>query len=320
MTLSLLASSVLTVIAAVLPDWHALLVVRALEGFALGGVPAVAMAYLAEEVHPEGLGLAMGLYVGGTAIGGMAGRVISGILADLFGWRVAIAGIGLLGLLATLAFRSLLPPSRRFRPRRGVGFAHHRRSLAGHLRHRGLPFLFLIGFVLMGSFVTLYNYVGYRLLGAPFQLNQTQIGAIFTVYLTGVVASPWSGKMADVFGRGRVLIASLLLMIGGVLLTLSMSLPVIIGGIACVTFGFFAGHAVASSWVGRLAAQAKGQAAALYLLAYYIGSSVIGSYGGHFWTAFGWGGVAGLIGALLLFGLAGAIYLHRREGGRGLSA
>jgi MFS transporter, YNFM family, putative membrane transport protein len=109
-------------------------------------------------------------------------------------------------------------------------------------------------------------------------------------------------------------------MIGGVLLTLSMSLPVIIGGIACVTFGFFAGHAVASSWVGRLAAQAKGQAAALYLLAYYIGSSVIGSYGGHFWTAFGWGGVAGLIGALLLFGLAGAIYLHRREGGRGLSA
>jgi YNFM family putative membrane transporter len=313
MTLSLLASSVLTVVAAVLPDWHALLVVRALEGFALGGVPAVAMAYLAEEVHPEGLGLAMGLYVGGTAIGGMAGRVISGILADLFGWRVAIGGIGILGLLATLAFRSLLPPSRRFKPRRGVGFAHHRRSLAGHLRHRGLPFLFLIGFVLMGSFVTLYNYVGYRLLGAPFQLSQTQIGAIFTVYLTGVVASPWSGKMADVFGRGRVLIASLLLMMLGIALTVSYSLPVIIAGIACLTFGFFAGHSVASGWVGRLAAQAKGQAAALYLLAYYIGSSLIGSYGGHFWTAFGWPGVAGLIGALLLVGLAGAAYLNRRE-------
>ncbi|MCE4543290.1 MULTISPECIES: MFS transporter [unclassified Caballeronia] len=313
MTLSLLASSLLTVVAAVLPDWHALLVVRALEGFALGGVPAVAMAYLAEEVHPDGLGLAMGLYVGGTAIGGMAGRVISGVLADLFGWRIAIGGIGVLGLLATLAFRSLLPPSRRFQPRRGVGFAHHRRSLAGHLRHGGLPFLFLLGFVLMGSFVTLYNYVGYRLLGAPFRLNQTQIGAIFTVYLTGVVASPWSGKMADVFGRGRVLIASLILMMLGVALTLSSTLPLIIAGIACLTFGFFAGHAVASGWVGRLAAQAKGQAAALYLLAYYLGSSLIGAYGGHFWTAFGWTGVAGLIGVLLLIGLAGAVYLNRRE-------
>ncbi|WP_250498872.1 MFS transporter [Caballeronia sp. GAWG1-5s-s] len=313
MTLSLLASSVLTVVAALLPNWHALLVVRALEGFALGGVPAVAMAYLAEEVHPEGLGLAMGLYVGGTAIGGMAGRVISGVLADFFGWRVAIGGIGVLGLLATLAFRSLLPPSRRFKPRRGVGFAHHRSSLVGHLRHGGLPFLFLIGFVLMGSFVTVYNYVGYRLLGAPFGLNQTQIGAIFTVYLTGVVASPWSGKMADAFGRGRVLIAAIVLMMTGIALTLSMSLPVIIGGIACLTFGFFAGHSVASGWVGRLATQAKGQAAALYLLAYYMGSSLIGSYGGHFWTGFGWPGVVGLIAGLLVIGVAAAAYLNGRE-------
>jgi YNFM family putative membrane transporter len=318
MTMSLTASSILTIVAAFLPNWHALLFVRALEGLALGGVPAVAMAYLAEEVEPEGLGLAMGLYVGGTAIGGMAGRVISGVLADFFSWRVAIGGIGALGLLSTLAFRALLPPSRRFVPRRGMGFRHHRSALAMHIRNRDLPLLFLMGFVLMGSFVTLYNYVGYRLIGAPFRLNQTQIGAIFTVYLTGVVASPWSGKMADVFGRGRVLIASLALMMGGVLLTISTSLPVIVAGIACLTFGFFAGHSVASGWVGRLALHAKGQSAALYLLAYYIGSSVIGSYGGHFWTAFGWGGVVGLIAALLFVGLAGAVYLNRRE--RGLAA
>jgi len=313
MTLSLLASSVLTVVAAVLPDWHALLVVRALEGFALGGVPAVAMAYLAEEVHPEGLGLAMGLYVGGTAIGGMAGRVISGILADLFGWRVAIGGIGILGLLATLAFRSLLPPSRRFKPRRGVGFAHHRRSLAGHLRHRGLPFLFLIGFVLMGSFVTLYNYIGYRLLAPPFNLSQTAIGGIFVVYLTGVVASPWSGRMADTFGRGRVLIGSIVVMLCGLLLTTMQSLALIACGIACVTFGFFAGHAVASSWVGRIAKEAKGQAAALYLLAYYLGSSIVGSYGGRVWAAYAWTGVAALVGGLLLIGILTATRLRARE-------
>jgi MFS transporter, YNFM family, putative membrane transport protein len=316
MTMSLTVSSLLTIVVAFLPSWHQLLVVRALEGLALGGVPAVAMAYLAEEVHPEGLGLAMGLYVGGTAIGGMSGRVISGILADFFSWRVAIGGIGVLGLLSTLAFRALLPPSRRFVPRRGMGFHHHRRALIGHFGNRGLPFLFLMGFVLMGSFVTVYNYVGYRLLGAPFRLNQTEIGAIFTVYLTGVVASPWSGKMADSFGRGRVLIASLLLMIAGVALTLSGSLAFIVAGIACMTFGFFAAHSVASGWVGRLALHAKGQAAALYLLAYYLGSSVIGSYGGHFWTMFGWPGIVGLVCALLVLGLAGALYLNRRERAR----
>ncbi len=313
MTLSLTVSSLLTIIVAFLPSWPALLFVRAMEGLALGGVPAVAMAYLAEEVHPAGLGLAMGLYVGGTAIGGMAGRVISGILADVFSWRVAIGGIGVLGLLATVAFRMLLPPSRRFVPRSGMGFGHHRTALTGHLKNRGLPFLFLMGFVLMGAFVTIYNYVGYRLIGAPFHLNQTEIGAIFVVYLTGVVASPWAGKMADVFGRGRVLIAALLLMMLGVAMTLSSSLPMVIVGIACMTFGFFSGHAVASGWVGLLAKGAKGQAAALYLLAYYLGSSILGSWGGRFWAFDGWRGVTGLVFVVLAVGVLGAEILRRRE-------
>ncbi|REG60608.1 YNFM family putative membrane transporter [Paraburkholderia sp. BL6669N2] len=316
MTLSLTVSALLTIGVSIAPQWHQLLVLRTLEGLALGGVPAVAMAYLAEEVHPDGLGLAMGLYVGGTAIGGMAGRVITGVVADLFSWRVAIGTIGVLGILSMLAFRALLPPSRHFVPRRGLGFTHHRTALLRQFTRPGLPLLFLLGFVLMGSFVTLYNYIGYRLLAPPYQLNQTEIGAIFVVYLTGVVASPWSGRMADTFGRARVLIASLLLMLLGLALTLLHPLAAIAAGIACVTFGFFAGHSVASGWVGRLAKDAKGQAAALYLLAYYIGSSLVGSYGGHVWAGFGWNGVAGLVGVLLVTGLVAARGLRGREQAR----
>jgi YNFM family putative membrane transporter len=303
----------MTIGVSIAPQWHQLLVLRTLEGLALGGVPAVAMAYLAEEVHPDGLGLAMGLYVGGTAIGGMAGRVITGVVADLFSWRMAIGTIGVLGLLSMLAFRALLPPSRHFVPRRGLGFAHHRTALLKQFTRPGLPWLFLLGFVLMGSFVTLYNYIGYRLLAPPYGLSQTEIGAIFVVYLTGVVASPWSGRMADTFGRARVLTASLLLMVLGVALTMLHPLTAIAAGIACVTFGFFAGHAVASGWVGRLAKEAKGQAAALYLLAYYIGSSVMGSYGGHVWATHGWNGVVGLVGMLLVIGLFAATRLRARE-------
>jgi YNFM family putative membrane transporter len=313
MTLSLTVSALLTMGVAVAPQWHTLLVLRALEGLALGGVPAVAMAYLAEEVHPDGLGLAMGLYVGGTAIGGMAGRVITGIVADLFSWRVAIGTIGVLGILSMFAFRALLPPSRHFVPRRGLGFAHHRAALARQFARPSLPALFLMGFVLMGSFVTLYNYIGYRLLAPPYQLSQSAIGAIFVVYLTGVVASPWSGRMADAFGRGRVLTGGIVIMLIGLGLTMLQPIAAVAAGIACITLGFFAGHAVASGWVGRLAKEAKGQAAALYLLSYYLGSSLVGSYGGHFWTAHGWNGVAGLVGTLLVIGLAVSLWLRRRE-------
>uniref|UniRef100_UPI0038BB4F11 MFS transporter n=1 Tax=Paraburkholderia fungorum TaxID=134537 RepID=UPI0038BB4F11 len=317
MTASLTLSALLTIGVSIAPQWHQLLVLRTLEGLALGGVPAVAMAYLAEEVHPDGLGLAMGLYVGGTAIGGMAGRVITGVVADLFSWRVAIGTIGVLGILSMLAFRALLPPSRHFVPRRGLGFAHHHAALLKQFTRPGLPLLFLLGFVLMGSFVTLYNYIGYRLLAPPYLLSQTEIGAIFVVYLTGVIASPWSGRMADTFGRARVLIGSLLLMALGLALTMLHPIAAIAIGIACLTFGFFAGHSVASGWVGRLAKEAKGQAAALYLLAYYIGSSVVGSYGGHVWAGYGWNGVAGLVSVLLVIGIVAAVRLRQREGTAG---
>lgn len=72
---SICGAAILNIVVAVAPSWPILLLARALEGAALGGVPAVAMAYLAEEIQPKNLGLAMGLYVGGTAFGGMVGRV-----------------------------------------------------------------------------------------------------------------------------------------------------------------------------------------------------------------------------------------------------
>ncbi len=144
-------------------------------------------------------------------------------------------------------------------------------------------------------------------------MNQATIGAIFVVYLVGVFASPWSGRMADSIGRGRVLILGIVMMGLGVALTLLAPVAAIAAGIACMTFGFFAGHSVASGWVGRLASQGKGQAAALYLLSYYLGSSVIGSLGGHAWSASGWGGVAALVGALLAVGLVAASWLRSRE-------
>jgi YNFM family putative membrane transporter len=216
-------------------------------------------------------------------------------------------------LLSTALFWALLPPSRRFIPRAGLGFAQHRKALFSHFGQRGLPWLFLMAFLLMGSFVTLYNYVGYRLLAPPYGLSQSFIGAIFVVYLLGTVTSPFSGRLADQFGRGRVLGGGIVIMLAGVLLTLLQPLAPIVAGIALITVGFFAGHSVASAWVGRLAKQAKGQAAALYLLAYYLGSSLVGSYGGHFWARGGWPGVVMLVGALLVLALAVAIRLARYE-------
>ncbi|MGI4857670.1 MAG: MFS transporter [Janthinobacterium lividum] len=288
---SMALAAACNVVAAVAPTWHLILLARALEGFVLGGVPAVAMAYLAEEIDPRGLGLSMGLYVGGTAFGGMMGRVGMSFLTDAFSWRHAMMTLGVIDLLAAAAFVWLLPVSRNFTPRAGLGPAHHLALWRRHLAHPRLPALFGVGCLVMGAFVTVYNYAGFRLLGAPFNLSASETGLIFSAYLFGMVASSAAGAMADRFGRGPVMASGIGIAVLGLLLTLPASLPWTIAGLVAITIGFFITHAVASGWVGALANGAKGHAASLYLLAYYLGSSVLGSAGGWFWEAHRWGGV-----------------------------
>jgi YNFM family putative membrane transporter len=313
---SLVVAAALEIAVALSPSWHLLLGLRALEGLALGGVPAVAMAYLAEEIEPAGLGTAMGLYIGGNALGGMAGRVVTGLVTDVANWRVALAVIGGLGLASAIGFAVLLPASRNFTPRSRRGLGEHLAAWGGHLRDPALALTFAIGFLAMGGFVTTYNYIGFRLADPPFDLGQAAVGAIFVVYLFGMVASPIAGRAADRFGRVPVIVAGTALSALGLAVTWPPSLVAIIAGIALLTTGFFAAHAAASGWIGVLARRDLGHASALYLLAYYLGSSIAGSLGGLPWTAGGWPAVVAFVGTLHLAALAVALALGRVTRGR----
>ncbi len=311
MAASLCSAALLNLLAAAAPGWTALLVLRALEGVALGGAPAIAMTYLAEEIHPDGLGLAMGLYIGGTAIGGMMGRLLTGLAAELSGWRGAMAVIGLLGLASAACFVLLLPASRNFTRRPGFDPRPHLRAWTRHLRTPALRRLFATGGLLMGSFVTLYNAAGYRLLSPPYDLDQAEVGAVFVIYLLGTGASTLAGTVADRVGREPVLAAALCSALLGLLLTLFAPLAMVIAGLALFTVGFFAGHAVASGSVGRLARVDTSHAASLYLLTYYLGSSLLSLVGGALWEAGGWQAMAGFCAALLLAALLLTVLSHR---------
>lgn len=309
MVASLLLSALLTVICALLPHWPTLLLVRALTGVALSGLPAVAMAYVGEEIHPRSLGHAMGLYIGGTGLGGMAGRLLTGVITDTFGWRAAVMVIGIIGILCAAMLWRFLPASRHF-VRRELRLAPLARAFGTHLRDGILPLLIVEGFLLMGSFVTVYNYVGYRLIAPPFSLSQTHIGLIFSVYLFGVASSAWVGSLSGKLGHKAVLPATFILMLAGTVMTLSASLWLIVVGVAVLTIGFFGTHSVASAWVGARAQTSRAQASSLYLFAYYMGSSVVGSLGGVFWHLRGWPGVVSMTSALLILALAIALWLY----------
>lgn len=312
MLTSLLVASLLTVAAAFAPNWQTLLVLRTLAGLALSGVPAVAMAYVSEEVDPRSGGLAMGLYVGGTAFGGMVGRILSGVVADHSSWRIAVGLIGLLAVTAASLFAFLLPPARHF-----VARSVHPRQVLGrmkaHLTDRGLPWLFLCGFLVMGSFVSVYNYIGFRLLASPYRLSHSAVSSIFVIYIIGMYSSAWAGQLAARRGSRNVLWLMMIVMLAGVAMTIARPLSLIVLGVATLTFGFFGAHTILSAWIGRRALEAKALASSLYLLFYYAGSSVMGTLTGNLQSGIGWNGVASAVAVALALGLTIAVALRHLQ-------
>ena len=305
-----LALAVLCSIACIATEnYTQLLIFRALVGFFLAGLPAIAMTYIGEETDPLSLARIMGIYIAGNALGGMSGRFITGIVADHFGWRWAVATLAVIGLLMAFEFWRSLPPSRHFRkaPHSSQSlFPALLRDARMHARDRGMRWLFALGFLLMGCFISLYNYLGYHLLEDPFRLSHSAVSAIFLLYLVGVLASTLAGRLVARFGRHNVLLGMTAIMGAGLMLTVFPSLSLVIPGVGLFTFGFFGAHATASSWVSHRAASARALASALYLCSYYLGGSLIGSFSGLMWAADGWYGVAGSLGILLLvcFGVA----------------
>jgi MFS transporter, YNFM family, putative membrane transport protein len=309
MTFSMLTVGVLSLAIGFAPNFESLLVLRVIQGIVFAGLPAIAMAYLSEEMDPKSLGVAMGLYISGNSIGGLAGRVIMGSMTDLFNWHISMMTIGVVSILLAIAFTVLLPKSQHFEKKK-LALKPLFQSMMAHLKDPALIMLFGLGFLLMGSFVTLYNYVGFELVAPPYNLSQTLVGFIFLLYLVGTFSSTYMGKLADAHGRFRIVLIAFMLMMIGACFTLHGALIIKILGIALFTFGFFGGHSIASGWVGARATHDKAQASSLYLFFYYVGSSVGGTIGGLFFTSFGWIGVVAMIIGFLALGIVLTYTLH----------
>jgi YNFM family putative membrane transporter len=305
MTVALFLTSLLAMATPFSHSFESLLALRLLQGLVLAGVPSVAMAYLGEEMDAQAIGSAMGLYISGNALGGMSGRIGSALLCQYVPWHTAMALTGAISLLLSLVFLKCLPPSTNFH-QRPFRLRYLFTSLFQHLHDPGLLCLYALAFLSMGGFISLYNYIGFRLLAAPYNLSNYRVSLIFLVYLLGSFSSGIVGSLIHRFGRPFMIRLTLSVMLAGTVITLSGSLPVIVAGVGVFTCGFFSAHAIASSWVGRRARTAKAQASSLYLFSYYLGSSISGTVGGIFWFHFGWNGVAALITLLILaaFGVA----------------
>lgn len=269
------------------PNLTWLVLGRGLQGLMVAGVPATAMAWLAQEIHPRHLPQAMGLYVAGNTVGGLLGRLIPAGMLSFTGWRWALAGDMLFALACTVLTVFLMPSERRFVPK-SLHLRTELRAIARHWRDPRKACLFGVAFLAMGTFVSLYDFLGYRLTSAPFGFSQSSAGWIFLLYLFGTVASARTGAVVTRWGRPRTIIGGAVLSLIGLPMVISSSIWLTLVGIALFTYGFFVVHSVASGWVGALADADRAEASGNYLACYYLGSSIVGYLSGLVFHHFGW--------------------------------
>lgn len=313
MRISLIAAVICGMAAALLPTFELIVAFRTFEGIALAGLPAIAVTYLQEEVRREHSALAAGTYVSGTTIGGLLGRIVAAPIAHETNWRLGVASVVIMAAVATIAFIVLTPEPRGFsRVVRGTG-ASLVRLIGMHLRNPVMLALFAQAFLLMGGFVTVYNYLAFHLREEPYSLSPTVTSLLFLAYLAGTWSSRQAGGLSDRFGRFPTLIVSIAVMAIGLGLTLAQSLVAVILGLVLFTLGFFGAHSVATGWTSYAASSGRSQATSLYNLFYYLGSSVVGWAGGIAFLTIGWAGTVAGVGALLAASACIALLVLRRR-------
>lgn len=298
---STVGSSLLGVTLAFAPNAAVLIGLRAVQGVVLAGAPAVAMAWLAEELAPQQLPRAMGIYIAGNSIGGLAGRLITTAAVEPWGWRWALGLAGGFSLLSAAIAWVLLPTQRNFRPKE-LHFRSETASLLALWRNPRLVALYATAFLCMGTFVSMYNFIGFRL-SHHFGLPLWLAGAVFLFYLSGTWSSAQAGRMVARFGRRRTLRLTAAAMALGLALVAG-NLALTLTGLVLLTAAFFALHSTASGWVGALATHDRAEASSLYVFCYYLGSSVVGAATGAAFDLVPWwafcAGLALLTAAILV--------------------
>ncbi len=289
--LSLIGSVIPFLLMPLTDSFLVIIILRFIQGFALAGVPAAALAYINEEIHKQFASFATALYISSNALGGMIGRVVTGYITEHFSWEVAFYLLAAVGTIIFGIILFTLPASRNFEPT-NTSFTKDIEGFLFHLKNPSLLVVFGLGIVLQLSFTGVWTYLPFHLTAPPFSLSLEMVSYTFFAYGVGVICSPLAGWLADKFGLRRVRITGVFVMSLGILLTLSASLLVIVIGLCVTCLGFFTAHSLTAASVSREAVHHKGSASSLYLVSYYVGVAAGSTLLSPLWE---WGGWTGII-------------------------
>ena len=284
---------------------------RGVQGLVMPPIFAVTIAYIGDEWQHDEATTAAGIYSSGSSLGGFGGRLVAGILADLISWRAGFYALATMTLAGAIAVAFLLPPERKFV--RSAGLLASGRQMLAHFRNGQLLATFAVGFGVLFCFICTFTYVSFHLAAAPYNLSATWLGAIFVVYLTGSVLTPWTGWAVGRFGRRRFVVRIIALWVGGIALTLVPTLTAVIVGLAlCAGCGLIC-QSVSTGYVTITAKAGRSSAVGLYVTSFYLGGSFGAGMGGIAWTYGAWPACVVLVVGMLAIMASVVIFAWARR-------
>ncbi|MPZ56582.1 MAG: MFS transporter [Rhizobiales bacterium] len=287
-----------TIMQALAPSLEALIFWKFVQGLALPPIFAVTIAYVGEEWPRREAAAAAGIYTAGASLGGLSARFVTGVLADLVGWRSAFLVLAAVTLVSAVAVALMLPREQKFV--RSDGFLASARQMLRHFRNPQLVATYAVGFGTLFNFILTFTYVSFHLAAPPYGLSASALGAIFLVYLVGTVLSPAVGRAIWRFGRRACMIGIIVSWMGGILLTLAAPLTAVVVGLAICAGAGLPTQAISTGYVAISAERGASSAVGLYVSAFYVGGSVGAALGGVAWIAGSWPACVALVLTMLV--------------------
>lgn len=271
-------------------------------------VPAAAILAPAEQ-----RGKAVGTVMTGLLLGILLSRVVSGFVAEHWGWRTVFVGASLLIVAMAAVMARFLP---HFAPATQARYPDLLRSLAVlWAEHRKLRLAALAQGLLSVGFSAFWSTLAVMLHGAPFHMGSAVAGSFGLAGAVGALAAPFAGRLADRRGPEWVTRLAAIVTVGSFAVMLAMpalSTAAQLALLVIATIGFDLG--VQASLISHqtivfgIAPESRSRLNAILMTSVFVGMATGGLLGAQALAAWGWLGVVGLAIASALAALAVRIH------------
>ena len=260
-----------------------LLSIRGLQGLLIPAVLTSLMSYISFITPKDKVQQAIGYYIGATIFGGFIGRLLSGFLSDLFGWRLffILLGIVLLGMFFCLEYLS---------EEVKVDFVKPKFSqIMNILRNKTFFNIYMMMFFIFFVFQALLNFLPFQLKTFSNTMGFGKVGLMYAGYIIGFIISIRILWLIRFFkSEVKTIIIGILTYTIGLQIFHVSDYIVMFGGMFVFCAGFFIIHSVASGLISKLAHEKRAISNGLYLSFYYAGGTLGTFAPGVFFEYLGW--------------------------------